>query len=195
MPHIFPEADRLEAAGIQDCVFRNLTLKSGVNAELLLHPERCQLLHPFVRWIRLRAREADDALALACGGDNQRLDLQRGAVESPDGLIRAVFTPGQERDSIVADAMDVGPGTRKNGCVSDGGFARIGRLHSIGAEAIRHDAGEARQLAIPDHVTDDPVKRAILVNEDDFGCLGGRCGDSGSGDCYAEVNGDGHTPW
>ena len=195
MPHIFPEADRLEAAGIQDCVFRNLTLKSGVNAELLLHPERCQLLHPFVRWIGLRAREADDALALAGGSDNQGLDLQCGAVESPDGLIRAVFTPGQERDSIVADAMDVGPGTRKNGCVSDGGFARIGRLHSIGAEAIRHDAGEARQLAIPDHVTDDPVKRAILVNEDDFGCLGGRCGDSGSGDCYAEVNGDGHTPW
>ncbi len=134
-------------------------------------------------------------LTLSGGGDNQGLDLQRGAVESPDGLIRAFFTPRKQWNSVVADAMDVGPGTRKNGCVSDGGFARIGRLHSIGAEAIRHDAGEARQLAIPDHVTDDPVKRAILVNEDDFGCLGGRCGDSGSGDCYAEVNGDGHTPW
>ena len=195
MPHIFPEADRLEAAGIQDCVFRNLTLKSGVNAELLFHPERCQLLHPFVRWIRLRAREADDALALAGGSDNQGLDLQRGAVKSPNRFVRAIFTPRQEWDSIVADAMDVGPGAGEDGCVSDGGFAWVGRLHSIGAEAIRHDAGEAWQFAIMDHVTDDPVKRAILVNEDDFGCLGGRCGDSGSGDCYAEVNGDGHTPW
>ena len=161
MPHIFPEADRLKPAGIQDCVFRNLTLKSGVNAKLLLHPQRRKLLHPFVCWIGLCAREADDALALAGGGDNQRFDLQRGAVESPDGFIRAIFTPRQKRDSVVADAMDVGPGTRKNGCVSDGGFARIGRLHSIGAEAIRHDAGEAWQLAIPDHVTDDPVRRAI----------------------------------
>ena len=161
MPCIFPEAYRLEPAGIQHRIFRDLTLKSGVNAELLLHPERCQLLYPFVRWIRLRAREADDALSLAGGGDDEWFDLQRGAVESPDGLIRAVFTPGQERDRVVADAMDVRPGTRKNGCVSDGGFARVGRLHSIGAEAIRHNAGKAWQLSIPDHVTDDPVWCAI----------------------------------
>ena len=195
MPRFFSEADRLKPAGIQHRIYRNLTLKSGVNAELLLHPERCQLLHPFVGWIGLRARDADDALALPSGGDDEWFDLQRGAVESPDGFIRAFFTPRKQWDSVVADAMDVGPGAGENGCVSDGGFAWVGRLHSIGAEAIRHDAGEARQLAIPDHVTDDPVKRAILVNEDDFGCLGGRCGDSGSGDCYAEVNGDGHTPW
>ena len=141
MPRFFSEADRLEAAGIQHRIYRNLTLKSGVNAKVLLHPERRKLLHPFVGWIGLRARDADDALALACGGDNQGLDLQRGAVKAPDGLIGAVFTPGQERDRVVADAMDVRPGTRKNGCVSDCGFARVGRLHSIGAEAIRHDPG------------------------------------------------------
>ena len=87
--------------------------------------------------------------------------MQRGAVESPDGFVRAIFTPRQEWDSVVTDAMDVGPGAGEDGCVSDGGFARVGRLHSIRAEAIRHDAGEAWQLAIPDHVTNNPVRRAI----------------------------------
>jgi hypothetical protein len=67
--------------------------------------------------------------------------------------------------------MDVRPGTRKNGCVSDGGFARVGRLHSIGAEAIRHDAGEAWQFAIMDHVTNNPVRRAIPRDKDNFGCI------------------------
>ena len=161
MPRIFPEADRLEAAGIEDCVLRNLTLKSGVNAELLLHPGWSQLLHPFVRWIGLCAREADDALALAGGGDDERFDLQRGAVESPNRFVRAIFTAWEERDSVVADAVDVRPGAGENGCVSDGGFARVGRLHSIGAEAIGHDAGEARKLSSIHHITDDPVWRAI----------------------------------
>ena len=89
--------------------------------------------------------------------------------------------------------MDVGPGAGENGCVSDGGFARVGRLHSIGAEAIRHDTGEARQLAIPDHVTDNPVWRAVPGDKDDFGCIAGCCGDAGCGDGYTDCKRDDHT--